>query len=100
MKPTAADKNPAVSNTGSATNETPGPEEPLEVSVSPEPGLPQNDDLEAPTEPFLSVDKAAALLGVNRKTVYDAVKARRMPGVVRLGRVIRIRRDALLRWGH
>jgi excisionase family DNA binding protein len=35
---------------------------------------------------------------VNRKTLYDAVRAGEAPGVVRLGRSIRIGRDALLRW--
>ena len=82
------------------TKEPRRPEAPLEVVVSQEPGIPHNDDLEAPTEPFLSVGEAAALLRVNRKTAYEAIKARRMPGVVRLGRTIRIRRDALLRWGQ
>jgi excisionase family DNA binding protein len=46
----------------------------------------------------LTVDEAARLLRVNRKTLYDAVRAGEVPGVVRLGRSIRIGRDALLRW--
>jgi excisionase family DNA binding protein len=44
------------------------------------------------------VDEAARLLRMNRKTFYDAVRAGEVPGVVRLGRSIRIGRDALLRW--
>ena len=48
--------------------------------------------------PVLTVDEAARLLRVNRKTLYDAVRASDVPGVVRLGRSIRIGRDALLRW--
>jgi excisionase family DNA binding protein len=100
MKPTGAHKESAGSNTGSTIKEPLGPESPLELAISPEPGQPHNDDREAPNEPFLSVDEAAALLRVNRKTAYEAVKTRRMPGVVRLGRIIRIRRDALLRWGQ
>lgn len=48
--------------------------------------------------PVLTVDEAARLLRVNRKTLYDAVRAGAVPGVVRLGRSIRIGRDALLRW--
>jgi excisionase family DNA binding protein len=48
--------------------------------------------------PVLTVDEAARLLRVNRKTLYDAVRAGEVPGVVRLGRSIRIGRDALLRW--
>lgn len=48
--------------------------------------------------PVLTIDEAARLLRVNRKTLYDAVRAGEVPGVVRLGRSIRIGRDALLRW--
>ena len=49
-------------------------------------------------EQVLTVDEAARLLRVNRKTLYDAVRAGEVPGVVRVGRSIRIGRDALLRW--
>ena len=48
--------------------------------------------------PVLTVDEAASLLRVNRKTLYEAVRAGEVPGVVRVGRSIRIGRDALLRW--
>ncbi len=48
---------------------------------------------------FLSVDEAAELLRLNRKTLYEAVKLGRVPGVVRVGRSIRIRRATLLTWG-
>ncbi|MCX5730923.1 MAG: helix-turn-helix domain-containing protein [Deltaproteobacteria bacterium] len=46
----------------------------------------------------LTVDEAARLLRVNRKTLYDAVRDGRIPGVIRMGRSIRIGRDALLGW--
>ncbi len=46
----------------------------------------------------LTIDEAARLLRVNRKTLYDAVKLGRVPGVIRLGRAIRIGRSALLSW--
>jgi excisionase family DNA binding protein len=48
--------------------------------------------------PVLTVDEAARLLRVNRKTLYEAVRAGEVPGVVRVGRSIRIGREALLRW--
>ncbi len=51
----------------------------------------------APNE-FLTVDEAAELLRINRKTLYDAVKINQVPGVVHVGRVIRIHRGALLSW--
>ena len=47
---------------------------------------------------LLTVDEAAAFLRVNRKTLYEAVRLGRVPGVVQLGRSIRISRDALLQW--
>jgi excisionase family DNA binding protein len=44
------------------------------------------------------VEEAAALLRVNRKTFYEAVRLGKVPGVIRVGRVIRISREALLTW--
>jgi len=46
----------------------------------------------------LTVDEAAKLLRVNRKTVYDAIARKQLPGVRRLGRTIRIHRQTLLSW--
>jgi len=45
---------------------------------------------------FLTVEKAAELLRVNRKTLYEAIRLEQVPGVVRLGRILRIHRDTLL----
>jgi excisionase family DNA binding protein len=45
---------------------------------------------------FLTVDEAACVLRVDRKTVYESIRRKRLPGVLRLGRTIRIRRSALL----
>jgi excisionase family DNA binding protein len=49
------------------------------------------------TEPqeFLTVSEAAALLRVGRNALYEAIQANTVPGVVRIGRLIRIRRGAL-----
>jgi excisionase family DNA binding protein len=44
----------------------------------------------------LTVDEAAELLRVDRKTVYESIRRGELPGVVRLGRSIRIGRTALL----
>ncbi len=46
----------------------------------------------------LTVEEAAALLRVNHKTLRDAIRRSEVPGVVRLGRVIRLSRTALLDW--
>ncbi|MCP3163312.1 helix-turn-helix domain-containing protein [Myxococcus qinghaiensis] len=50
----------------------------------------------APT--FLTVEEAADLLRVNRKTLYEAIRLGQVPGVVRIGKALRIRRDALVTW--
>ena len=47
---------------------------------------------------FLKAEEVAELLRVNRKTVYEAASRDEIPGVVRVGRVIRFRRDAVLAW--
>ncbi|WP_141618476.1 helix-turn-helix domain-containing protein [Myxococcus sp. AB036A] len=54
---------------------------------------------EAPTPKvpdFLTVEEAAALLRVNRKTLYESIRLGQLPGVVRIGKAVRIRRAALV----
>ena len=46
----------------------------------------------------LTVEELAKLLRVNRDTAYKAVAEGRIPGVRRVGRSIRIGRDAVLDW--
>ncbi|NOK36945.1 helix-turn-helix domain-containing protein [Corallococcus exercitus] len=45
---------------------------------------------------FLTVDEAADLLRVNRKTLYESIRLGQVPGVVRVGKSLRIRRAALV----
>ena len=45
---------------------------------------------------FLTVDEAAALLRVNRKTLYESIRLAQVPGVIRVGKALRIRRAALV----
>ena len=56
------------------------------------------DPSSQPTSSVLTVDEAAALLRVNRKSLYQAIRENKVPGVVRLGRVIRLSRAALESW--
>jgi excisionase family DNA binding protein len=49
-----------------------------------------------PAQEFLSVDEAAELLRVNRKTLYKAIEEGEIPGVLKVGRSIRISRIHLL----
>lgn len=46
----------------------------------------------------LTATEVADLLRVNRKTLYEAVQRDEVPGVVRVGRVLRFHRDAVLAW--
>ncbi|WP_369045160.1 helix-turn-helix domain-containing protein [Sinomonas sp. P10A9] len=46
----------------------------------------------------LKVDEAAALAGIGRNAFYTAVAAGTIPGVLRIGRSIRISRKAFLAW--
>jgi excisionase family DNA binding protein len=46
----------------------------------------------------LTVDELAALLRVNRKTVYDALARGEIPGARRIGGRYRILRDAVVEW--
>lgn len=46
----------------------------------------------------LTVDEAAAILRVNRKTFYEVIRMQNIPGIIRLGRSIRVSREALLEW--
>jgi excisionase family DNA binding protein len=46
----------------------------------------------------LTVDEVAELLRVDRKTVYEQIARGELPGARRVGRAIRISRDAVIKW--
>jgi excisionase family DNA binding protein len=46
----------------------------------------------------VTVENLAAFLGLNRKTIYSAIDRGELPGARRVGRSIRIYRDAVLAW--
>lgn len=48
--------------------------------------------------PILKTSEVAALLRVNRKTLYEAIKHEQIPGVIRVGRCLRFQRDVVLGW--
>ncbi|WP_245919727.1 helix-turn-helix domain-containing protein [Melittangium boletus] len=66
--------------------------------MSPAPSLPTLTDAGINAPEFLTVDEAAALLRVNRKTLYESIRRGGVPGVLHVGRSIRIRRSVLLGW--
>ena len=47
---------------------------------------------------LMTIDEAAAVLRTSRKGVYAMVERGRLPGVVRIGRRVLIRRHRLLDW--
>ena len=47
---------------------------------------------------FLKTAEVAELLRIDRKTIYEAVRRDEIPGAIRVGRVLRFRRDAVLSW--
>ncbi|RJO73130.1 MAG: DNA-binding protein [Myxococcales bacterium] len=49
---------------------------------------------------ILTVQELADLLRVNVKTVYEAIARKEIPGCRRVGRTIRIVRQAVLDWLH
>jgi excisionase family DNA binding protein len=48
--------------------------------------------------PVITVDELAELLRLDRKTVYSAIQQGEIPGVRRIGRAIRISREAVVVW--
>jgi excisionase family DNA binding protein len=76
--------------------ETPGPVAGLaKVTHTRDPGL-ETRPIASPV--IITVDELAALLRVNRKTVYDALARGDIPGARRIGATYRIHRDAVLDW--
>ena len=61
--------------------------------------LPPSEATAPPEDPpaVLTADELAALLRVNRKTVYEALSRGEIPAR-RIGATYRIHRDAVLRW--
>jgi len=47
---------------------------------------------------IMTVDELANLLRIARGSAYRAVKAGEVPGVVRIGKTLRIHRPTVLRW--
>jgi excisionase family DNA binding protein len=52
----------------------------------------------APNPALLRIDEVGALLRTSRKAIYAMVERGQLPGVVRIGRRVLIREDALLHW--
>ncbi len=64
-----------------------------------QPEAPLQEALTSNQQPqVLTVEEVAALLRVNRKTAYEAVRRGELPGVRRIGGTIRISRQAVLDW--
>jgi excisionase family DNA binding protein len=51
---------------------------------------------EVPT--LLTTDEVAAALRTTRKAIYAMIECDQLPGIVRIGRRVLVRQDALLDW--
>ncbi len=60
--------------------------------------VPRSQSSKAEVPDVLTVREAAALLRVERKTIYDLAARGELPGVRRVGRLIRISRAAVMGW--
>ncbi len=47
---------------------------------------------------LLTIDEVGTILRTSRKAIYAMVERGQLPGVVRIGRRVLIREDALLHW--
>jgi len=63
-----------------------------------DPGLTAAPPVASLESPVMTVDELAALLRVNRKSVYEAIARGEIPGVRRIGRTFRASREAVLAW--
>jgi excisionase family DNA binding protein len=61
-------------------------------------GNPQEEERTEPEPAVLNVEELAALLRVNRKTVYEALSRAEIPGARRIGGTYRILRGAVIDW--
>lgn len=50
------------------------------------------------TSEVMTVTELARLLRVNKNTLYREIDAGHVPGILRVGRTIRISRTAVLKW--
>jgi len=48
--------------------------------------------------PIMSVEQFALWMHIARQSAYKAVRSGQVPGVVRIGKTLRIYRDAVIRW--
>ena len=52
----------------------------------------------APKARVMEVDELAKLVGLSPKTIYAAIKAGEIPGVLRVGRTLRLSRHKIEAW--
>jgi excisionase family DNA binding protein len=71
------------------------------LRLADEAGMAASASIDPDTSPLpdvLTVDELATILRVERKTVYGAIARGEIPGVRRIGAILRVSRDAVLTW--
>jgi len=58
----------------------------------------RHEFIRAGLPPLLTVDEVAAILRTSRKAIYAMVERMQLPGVIRIGRRLLVRRDDLFSW--
>jgi excisionase family DNA binding protein len=75
-----------------------GPGPPPKEAVMSVSGAVEVEDVRNRRQQLATIPEVAEELGIPVGSAYDLAREGRLPGVVRLGRRIRIRRDELDRW--
>ena len=57
-----------------------------------------DEELQKKFPAVMKVEHVAAMLELNRKTVYEMVQRHEIPGVRSCGRALRFHRDAVIAW--
>ena len=68
-----------------------------ETHASP-PNCGNDDSSGVMTPPYLKAAEVASLLRTSRKAIYSMIERGQLPGVVRIGRRVLIRRDDVVLW--
>ena len=71
--------------------------ESFEGSTTPK-RVPRQTTRQANLPVLLTADEVAEVLRTTRKAIYSQIERAQLPGVVRLGRRVLVREDALLDW--
>lgn len=56
------------------------------------------DELRRTLPLVLEPSQVQEILGMSRSSLYEALREQKIPGVLRIGRLVRVQRDQFLEW--